>query len=219
MKTFLTWYGPLLKAVSAAMAAFSLVAIFHQKYFSFSTNASWYSIWAWFSLGVFYTHIFEYLYHRFALHTGLPGLKKMREGHRRHHQTFHPLNYKTKNPADLREVTTSWYIFPVLLFIHYFIFINFLPFWYASFALIFFLGILFRFLAYDITHYFSHLDDNFFDRLVARIPLLRQLRAYQDRHHHYHHIRQGINFGFVPDYLPDLIGQTLFPPFKLWRRH
>lgn len=184
MKIF-TWYGPLLKAISAAMAAFGLVAIFHQKHYYFSINASWYSIWTWFSLGVFYTHVFEYFYHRFALHRGLPGLKKMKKGHRQHHRIFHPLNYKTKNPADLGEVTTRWPVFPILLFIHYFITLAVWPKNYLGFVSIFFFGVLLRFLAYDVTHYFSHLDDNFFDRLVAKIPLLRRLRAYQDRHHCY----------------------------------
>ncbi len=207
----LTWYGPLLKAVFSPLMAFGSIMLFHWRYYPFSVHFFTYANWFWFSSGVFYTHIFEYLYHRFALHTGLPGLQKMKEGHRTHHRIFHPLNYKTRNPADLREITTRWYIFPILLSIHYFIFITILPENWLIFAIPFFSGITLRFLVYDTTHYFSHLADNFFDRWVAKIPLLKVLRAYQDRHHCYHHLRQGINFGFVPDYLPDWIGRTLFP--------
>lgn len=210
----LKWYGPLLKATASPLIAFGLVLSFHYYFFSFLILASWKTN----SLGILYTHIFEYLHHRFALHYGLPGLKWMKASHHEHHRVFHRLNYKTRHPADLEEISSRWYIFPVLLFVHYFAFVVFLPKTCLAIAPAFFLGVLLRFLAYDTTHYFSHLENNFFDRWIAHLPLLRHLRAYQDRHHHYHHIRQGINFGFVPDYLPDWIGRTLFPPFKFNRR-
>ncbi len=213
----LIWYKPLLKAVASPLIAFALILFYHHQNYPFPELSSWKGWWSWFSLGIFYTHIFEYLHHRFALHYGLPGLKWMRASHREHHRVFHRLNYKTNNPADLEEISSRWYIFPALLFIHYFFFLILLPNKYRIFAPLFFLGILPRFLAYETTHYFSHLADNFFDRWIAKIPLLRKFRAYQDRHHFRHHVREEINFGFVPDYLPDLIGKTLFPSPKFWR--
>ena len=71
---------------------------------------------------------------------------------------------------------------------------------------------------FALLHYFSHLADNFLDQLIEKIPLVSRFRTYQDRHHFRHHVREEINFGFVPDYLLDWIGGTLFPPFKFRRR-
>lgn len=214
----LVWYGPLLNGTASPLLSFGLILFYHHRYQVFPEFSSWWVIWGWFSLGIFYTHTFEYLYHRFALHHGLPGLKWMKESHRKHHQVFHHFNYKTRNPKDLLEITSRWYIFPVLVFGHYFVFVSLLPGRYIIFAPIFFLGVLLRFLAYETTHYFSHLADNFLDQLIEKIPLVSRFRTYQDRHHFRHHVREEINFGFVPDYLLDWIGGTLFPPFKFRRR-
>ena len=208
----LVWYGPLLKALIPPLIAFCLIIFYHCRYYAREPA------WHWFALGIFYTHIFEYLDHRFAMHYGIPGLKWMKDGHREHHRVFHRQNYKTKNPTDLWEISSSWYLFPVLLFIHYFAFISLLPNKYAIFAPMFFLGVVLRFLTYEITHYFSHLADNFFDRWVEKIPLVRQRRASQDKHHFRHHVREEINFGFVGRLL-DWLCRTLFPPFKFRRRH
>ncbi|TSC74663.1 MAG: hypothetical protein G01um101444_224 [Parcubacteria group bacterium Gr01-1014_44] len=217
MKKILIWYGPLLKAVISPLFAFGLVLFYHLHHHSSLDIISWLAISGWFSLGVFYTHIFEYLHHRFALHYGLPGLKWMKNSHREHHRVFHHFNYKTRNPQDLHEITSRWYIFPVLLFIHYLAFLALLPNKYIVLAPVFFLGVLLRFLAYETTHYLSHLADNIFDLWIEKIPLVRELRTNQDRHHFRHHVREEINFGFVGRLL-DLIFQTLFPPFKFRHR-
>lgn len=214
----LIWYGPLLRAVASPIIAFGLISFYHYQHYAFLNYVSWWIIFGWFLLGVPYAHIFEYLVHRFALHYGIPGLKWMKNSHRKHHQVFHHLNYKTHNPTDLNEIASRWYLFPALLFVHYFAFISLLPNRYVNFAFLFFLGVLIRFLIYETTHYLSHLAGNFFDQQIEKVPLATQLRTYQDRHHFRHHIREEVNFGFVPDYLPDWIGRTLFPPFKFHRR-
>src|SRR3989344_7850760 len=136
----LVWYGPLLKVVASEVAAFGLILVYHYQQYSSLDSVLWQFVWGSFFLGIFYTHIFEYLYHRFALHYGIPGLKWIKDSHTEHHRVFHRQNYKTKNPADLWEISSSWYLFPILLFIHYFAFISLLPNKYASFAPIFFLG-------------------------------------------------------------------------------
>ena len=209
------WYKPLMKATASPLAAFGIVTLYHYQEQNWPFF-SWKTFGQWFGLGVLYTHIFEYLYHRFALHEGVPSLEWFKESHQMHHFVFHPQNYKTKNPADMEEVTMRWFIFPPLLFIHYFLFLNFLPPQWALFAPIFFLGVLLRFLAYETTHYFSHLHDNFFDRWIRKVPLLRLFRLRQDKHHWRHHTREEINFGFV-GFMLDWLCHTLFPPFKLWR--
>lgn len=212
----LIWYRPLLKATASPLVAFSLVIYYHRRHYGLYFDVWEWLFWVWFGQGVLYTHIFEYLYHRFVLHEGIPSLEWFKESHRMHHLVFHPQNYKTRNPDDMEEVAVRWFVFPILLFVHYFFFLNFLPPRWIAFAPIFFLGVLLRFLAYETTHYFSHLADNFFDRWIKQIPLLRIFRTRQDKHHWRHHTREETNFGFV-GFLLDWLFRTLFPPFKLWR--
>src|SRR3989344_9278075 len=109
MKKMLIWYRPLLKAIVPPLIALGLVLFYHKQQYTIFTTASGWSTWGWFFLGIYYTHIFEYLDHRFALHYGILGLKWMKNGHREHHRVFHPLNYKTRNPSDLNEISSSWY--------------------------------------------------------------------------------------------------------------
>lgn len=59
------------------------------------------------------------------------------------------------------------------------------------------------------THWFMHVGDNRFDRVLRRIPMLGTLRVEQIRHHRLHHEAPDRNFAFTPLYLGDRVFGTL----------
>src|SRR5215471_13860107 len=151
--------------------------------------------------GALYTNLFEHIWHRYAMHSRRPDAR-----HARHHRIFYGKGFQTTDPAALSEIVTGWYIFPVLLLIHY------SAFW-ALFGLAlapaFFLGVLLHFVTYEVTHGYTHLAPNGFDRFLSRIPGLRELRAVQIHHHRLHHAEPMVNFNFTPPYTGDRLGRVL----------
>jgi len=151
--------------------------------------------------GALYTNVFEHLWHRYAMHHRRPDPR-----HARHHRIFYGERFQTTDPGALREIVTGWYIFPILLAVHYSAFTALFG---AGLAPAFFLGVLLHFVTYEATHWYMHVADNRLDPLVARVPGLAELRAMQIRHHRIHHAEPMVNFNFTPPYVGDRVGGVL----------
>jgi hypothetical protein len=115
-------------------------------------------------------------------------------------------DFRHPTPEALREVTLAWYIFPLLLAVHYSVFCVLFG---AGLAPAFFLGIVLHFVTYEVTHWYTHVTNNGFDRVVSQIPGLRKLRAMQIRHHRLHHAQPMVNFNFNPPYAGDRLAGVL----------
>jgi hypothetical protein len=195
---------PLIKVIVALLLAYGGVLALHlDALHEVSVSAATFCLLA----GALYTHLFEYLYHMVAMHHvfRFGGRRYYDKRHLRHHQIFGGENFRTRNPAHLDDVATHWYTLPTLFFLHYPVFLTLFP---GRFAPWFFLGVTLQSLAYEVTHWFTHVHDNAFDRLIARLPLLSRLRAAQVRHHWQHHAVPAVNFNFTPPYLGDRCGRT-----------
>jgi uncharacterized membrane protein (DUF485 family) len=151
--------------------------------------------------GALYTNIFEHLWHRHAMHGRRPDQR-----HARHHRIFYGQGFQTSNPEALREIVLAWYIFPLLLTFHYSAFSALFG---GSLAPAFFLGVVLHFVTYEVTHWYTHVANNTFDRVVARIPGLGTLRSIQIRHHRLHHAEPMVNFNFNPPYAGDRLARVL----------
>ena len=68
--------------------------------------------------GALYTNLFEHIWHRHAMHGRRPDPR-----HATHHRLFYGERFQTSDPAALGEIVTGWYIFPLLLTVHYAAFI------------------------------------------------------------------------------------------------
>ncbi len=159
--------------------------------------------WLWLAAGAAYTNLFEYGWHRWGMHGS-----RRDPRHQRHHRLFYGAAFTTRDPAKLAEITTSWYVFPVLLAAHAALFPLVFP---ARFAPAFLLGALAQYLLYESTHWWTHVDGNRFDRAVRRIPGLARVRAAQIRHHRLHHAEPLLNYNFTPPYAGDLAFRTAAP--------
>jgi hypothetical protein len=151
--------------------------------------------------GAIYINVFEHAWHRYAMHSRRPDPR-----HARHHRLFYGSLFQTTDKAALNEVTTAWYIFPLLLAVHYPLFILLFG---APLAPAFFLGVVLHFVTYEITHWYTHMADNGFDRVLARVPGLSQLRTIQIEHHRLHHADPMVNFNFTPPYVGDRLAGVL----------
>jgi hypothetical protein len=151
--------------------------------------------------GALYTNLFEHAWHRHAMHGRRPDPR-----HARHHRVFYGQRFQTADPEALREVVTGWYIFPLLLTVHY---AAFAALFGIGLAPAFFLGVSLHFVTYEVTHWYTHVADNGFDRVLARIPGVRELRDIQIRHHRLHHAEPMVNFNFNPPYAGDRLARVL----------
>src|SRR5215470_12778686 len=68
--------------------------------------------------GALYTNLFEHIWHRYAMHGRRPDPR-----HATHHRLFYGERFQTSDAAALREIVTGWYVFPLLLTVHYAAFI------------------------------------------------------------------------------------------------
>jgi hypothetical protein len=151
--------------------------------------------------GALYANLFEHVWHRYAMHSGRPDPR-----HAMHHRIFYGKGFQTSDPEAMREIVTAWYIFPLLLAVHYSAFAALFA---TGLAPAFFLGVVLHFVTFEVTHWYTHVANNSFDRFLARIPGLRRLRAVQIYHHRLHHADPIINFNFNPPYAGDWIGRVL----------
>ena len=190
---------PLVK--TAGWAAGSFLAIiglhwFTGRGFEFSLRAAAVCL-----AGALYTNLFEHAWHRYAMHG-----RRADPRHATHHRLFYGAKFQTSDAAALAEIVTAWYIFPALLAIHYPTFVLLFP---AALAPAFFLGVTAHYVLFEVTHWYTHVANNGFDRAVARIPGIRRIRAAQIRHHRLHHAEPMVNFNFNPPYAGDRIGRVL----------
>jgi len=151
--------------------------------------------------GALYTNLFEHAWHRYAMHGRRPDQR-----HAKHHRIFYGKGFQSSDPEAMQEIVTAWYIFPLLLGVHYGTFVTLFA---AGLAPAFFLGVVLHFVIFEVTHWYTHVANNGFDRFLARIPGLRRIRAMQIHHHRLHHADPMINFNFNPPYAGDWIGRVL----------
>lgn len=64
--------------------------------------------------GALYTNLFEHAWHRYGMHGRRPDPR-----HATHHRIFYGKNFRTSDAGALGEIVTAFYIFPILLAIHY----------------------------------------------------------------------------------------------------
>jgi hypothetical protein len=151
--------------------------------------------------GALYTNVFEHIWHRYAMHGRRPDAR-----HARHHRLFYGERFQTSDPRALGEIVTAWYIFPVLLIVHYCVFVLVFG---GPLAPMFFAGVVSHYVTFELTHWYTHVADNGFDRVVSRIPVLRRIRAAQIHHHRLHHAEPLVNFNFNPPYAGDRLGRVI----------
>ena len=151
--------------------------------------------------GALYTNLFEHAWHRYGMHSRRPDRR-----HAMHHSNFYGNKFQRSDPEALRQIVTSWYIFPLLLVVHYSVFAALFG---ATSAPMFFFGVLLHFVGYEVTHWYTHVENNSFDEFISRIPVLRRLRAIQIYHHQLHHANPTVNFNFNPPYAGDRVGRVL----------
>lgn len=196
---------PLVRTVGAAGASFALLLVLHLRLPGLPVFKSALANCLAFAAGLAYTHLFEYFSHEIAMHREVRGLAFVRETHLRHHRIFHGDYFRSRNPEDLRHVTMGWYAFPILLALHYALFAAIFP---VAAAPAFFFGVTVHFTLYETGHWFTHVADNRFDKVLAGIPVIRPIRAAQMRHHQIHHARPSVNFNFTPPYAGDRLAGT-----------
>jgi hypothetical protein len=77
---------------------------------------------------IVYLHAFKYWYHKYPMHRKAPvwfpaflalAWIKVKKSHDAHHVALYDATYRTREPARLKEIISDWYIFPVLLALHY----------------------------------------------------------------------------------------------------
>lgn len=192
----------LFKAVLSAIIPYATMLIF-EKLFIIKSSDSFLKLASWFFLGYFYTNFFEWWYHNYWLHKWRTSL---RIKHAYHHAKLHGEYFRTRDPERLMATSTTWYIFPILFFAHYFVFVMLLG---HKNSVAFFSGIFFHFtFTYEISHWFTHVGNNTIDKFIEKIPLINILRAAQIEHHRTHHVEYLINFNFSPPYAGDKIFKT-----------
>ena len=108
---------PVFKSAGAAVFAFVLVLLAHSCFGSVNLF-----VWSWVGVfvsvaGMIYTQLFEYLWHKVFMHVGVKFFEAVKKSHLRHHMIFEGDNFQSRKPEDLDQITTRWFIFPLLLFL------------------------------------------------------------------------------------------------------
>ena len=192
-------HGPILRTACTATIAFFAFAALRFDDLTLPLRPA---LALWFLAGILYTNLFEYWVHRFPMHRGLPLLRHVRRNHIEHHRVFHGKNFRTANPADLAHISGRFWIFPVLLAGHYALLTVVVP---LDAAMAFLCASFLHYLAFEITHWLTHLEDNIVDRALFKIPVVASIRAYQIEHHRIHHQTPISAFNFNPPYLGDAL--------------
>ncbi len=162
-----------------------------------------------------YWQMFEFCWHRIARHERIEGLVWALKSHMKHHIIFPKEHFQTREEEELKEILGAWYVFPMLFAINYVahvgLWLRFLP---TSCTLIFFAGLALQFALFEWCHWFTHIEDNFFDKIVAHIPVLCNIRRDQIAMHRAHHEtpKAKTNFNFTWPYIGDRVAGTLVIP-------
>ena len=193
-------HWPILRTALAALVPLVIVSSIHWSAFASITPSL--TLLAWLVAGVLYTQLVEYWCHRVPMHRGLPYLTHVRRNHLEHHRIFHGNNFKTRDVDELEHIVGRFWVFPVLFVAHYAALVFVLD---AQALIVFLFGTVLHYLAFELSHWLTHIEDNPVDRLLARIPLVSGVRAYQIEHHRIHHEFPEVAFNFNPPYLGDRI--------------
>lgn len=159
-----------------------------------------------FVAGLLYTQLFEHAAHRFPMHRRIRFLEGVRMNHLKHHRLFNGARFETRRTEDAAHIPGRWWIFPVLLAAHYAALAPVL----ADSALVGFLAAAtLHYVVFEVSHWFTHIEDNAFDRALETVPFLGALRARQIEHHRLHHEVPEIAFNFNPPYLGDRLTRRM----------
>lgn len=200
---------PLLKTLISALIILIVATIFETQLRN-EKESIWMMIFIFLG-GLLYTHFFEYVYHRFFLHKKTELLNWFYHKHAQHHYRLHGQNFTSRNPDNLKETLTSWYIFPILFFAHYFMFIFLFG---SKYSLPFFCGVTLHFLCYQITHWCTHVKNNNLDTFLQK-TFLKNIWNKQIIHHKAHHNKYFTkNFNFTYPFLGDIVFKTLLKTKK-----
>ena len=207
MKQHHQW--PIIKVVLAAIGSFLAVTLLHLNAFNAATLSL--GLMGWVFLGALYTQFVEYWCHRVPMHRRVKLLELIRLNHIQHHRMFHGKSFQIKNGALLNHIPGRYWAFPLLFLLHYAVVVWILA---PAACLAFLLGTVLHYLAFEISHWLTHIEDNGVDRAIARLPLLGALRLRQIEHHRIHHEIPEYAFNFNPPYLGDRLAGRM-PPTRL----
>lgn len=197
-------HGPLFKIILATLASFVALAALRLSLGEF--GAPTLPVLP-LLLGVLWGHLFEYGWHRVALHQDVRWFRKFRERHLRHHARLHGEHFTARGREDLEVIATSWLSFPTGLAVHFLVLLGLT----SGAALVAFLGgCCLHYLFFEVNHWFMHVENSELDALIGGIPGLRELRHAQIAHHAAHHERPNANFSFTAPFLGDHLAGTRY---------
>lgn len=198
---------PLYKVMAGVGLSFIAMLGFHMQMFGAGLVWTINSL-LWIMIGAFYTHFFEYFYHRVPMHHGIRGLLFLRNAHDIHHQVFYGSHFQQTVVRDPQTLISRWWVFPPLFVVHYCLALLILP---RAHTPLFFIGVCFHYVIFELSHWFTHLKDNWYDKIMLSIPLISWIRRKQILHHRIHHQFLLVRFNFTPPYLGDRIFRTMDP--------
>ncbi len=204
-------HWPILRTALAALAPWVLITWIHWDAVA-AVTLSLTSV-TWLLAGALYTQLVEYWSHRVPMHRGLPHLTHVRWNHLEHHRIFHGTNFQTRDVEDRAHIAGRFWVFPILFLVHYAALVFVIE---AQALIVFLLGTVLHYLVFEASHWLTHIEDNPVDRLLARIPLVSELRAYQIEHHRIHHEVPEMAFNFNPPYLGDRIAGHMPNRAEAW---
>lgn len=197
----MTQHGPILRTVaSIALGLIAMIALGRDPLPLPLSGA--YALW--FLAGILYMQLVEYAIHRFLMHGRIPG--SIRLNHIHHHRTFHGDKFRTRNAVDLASIPGGLWVFPVVGGAHFAILRLLFP---PGATTVFMFACALHYGAFELTHWFTHLDGNAVDRVLGRIPLLSTFWAREIEHHRIHHETPVRAFNFSYPYLGDLIADAM----------
>ena len=164
--------------VLAAITRLLLITLIHLDDLVNKDLSSYFALWV--SMGIMYTHFYEYGYHRVVMHGGIRRFAFIKKKHLEHHTIFNGDNFTSQKESDLKHIAAQWHLFPAAFLAHYLVIRVFLP---SQLLLAFFGGVVLHYVVFEVGHWFGHAEDNFSDRIISHIPLLNWIRDYQNRHH------------------------------------
>lgn len=154
--------------------------------------------------GFLYFLFFEYLHHRFVLHSSHDYFGT---SHAQHHRTFRGEHVQV-DVANSEEINEPSHIFPLAFLSHWAV-IDIL---FASVPGLFMATLCALYVWYEIGHWACHVKGNIVDEFLLNLPYIRDVRQRQIAHHIDHHTHPKFNYNFTWPFLGDLTQDTLEKP-------
>ena len=177
-----TW--PLYKVLMASFWSYILIALIHARFFYNDIFCTAFFFAGYYILGAIYTNLFEYFWHRVAMHIGIPRLGVIKLSQLDHHRIFHGKDFRSRYGPYLEHISGVWYSFPILLSLHYLVALLILD---HSAVLPFLMGSTNHYQMYETIHWYTHVDNNNFDKVIFHVPILRSIRKWEIKNHGEHH--------------------------------